>query len=819
MSGTVFTTLARMAEPPNRAAADVSLDQIRDMLGSAVRERHPEDDVWLSEVFPGYLVFERGEKFFRAGWSILDGAAQLGEEETEVEKTWVETRSAQAEADETMEAPVRLEGALDPEGTAWDVTVCRPGFTRNGWFLDEEVLRSGAGLFEGVDVNLYDLPQGAAHVPAPLFTIKPKLARNKVGWIDNVRFVAGEGIKGVLHFLDSAKWLGRNLVEAAKQGVTAYGLSYDCAVRARMDVIEGRRVFRLIEFLSADSVDVVTRPAAGGKFNRAVAAQDNQEETMDWKEKLYNQVKAARPDLLEGRAVADVSDEEMIDLAKEAMTPAEPVADPAADEPARAQAAQYPEAPKTLTQEDLDKFRCQMSLDTALEKSDLPEQSQNRVRGLLGDKVFKPDELQRAIAAEKDFIAGIEKSVNVREGVPFGQVAVGIGTIERATMALDKAFGLTQDDMIWSANHTRLDGLPFFDGMLSRQDYQDSYADVPAFGGLLEIYATFTGDPEVSGRFDRNRLPADMRASADITSTTFAYALGNTLHRRLIKDYREANFQEDLLISIRKPVKDFKLQEAVAVGYFSDLDDVDPESGDYQEIAAVTDEEATYKITQKGNILTVTRKTIKNDDISVVQRLLGRVGRAARRTFAKFVWGLAINNANCSDGTAWFTVAHGNLFSDAMDFASAISLYLALAKMVEKDSGEPIGLLDDPNVKPTLIYPTDMMVMGEKIVEDEYYYTANDLTTKTRNPLKGKIKGARVSLLPDVNDWMMIMPTDVIDVAEIGFLDGRQEPEFFVAEGPTSERGFMADEWRYKVRHEYNGTPIDPRSGCKSVVV
>jgi hypothetical protein len=309
----------------------------------------------------------------------------------------------------------------------------------------------------------------------------------------------------------------------------------------------------------------------------------------------------------------------------------------------------------------------------------------------------------------------------------------------------------------------------------------------------------------------------DIRAAQDFTSSTFRYALGNTLHRRLVKDFREPDFKEDLLVSIRKTVTDFKSQEAVNVGYFPDIATVNPEAEDYAEIATVTDEESTYTITQKGNLMSVTRKMIFNDDISLLQRLVGRLGRAARRTHAKAVWAFFTGNATCSDGTAWFTVGHGNLSNSALSFTTAIAAYKALAKMTEKDSGERIGLLDGMEM-PTLVYPIDLMETGMQVVEDEIYYATNDLTDKTRNPLRGKIRGAMVSLLTDANDWGLLMPPSVVDMVEMGYLNGRQEPEFFLANNPTVGQMFLNDKTQYKLRHEYNGAVIAYQSGYKGIV-
>lgn len=717
------------------------------------------------------------------------------------------------EKDDGMEMIVRLGAAKDPEGSAWDVTICKPGFTMNGWYIPDETLRDAAEakLFEGVDVNLYELPQGASHVPDALFDLKSLLVKNKVGLIDQVKHAAGVGLQGVLHFLDSAKWLGKNLVEAMKAGQSVYGLSYDCPVRAKKDEVEGKTVFKVLKFLRADSVDVVTRPAAGGKFNRAVAARQaqNKGETMD-KKKLWDLITEKRPDLLKDKIFEKIAEDELLGLARMAMEPPSAATEGGKKEPTDKKLS-VPQ--DVLTKDDLALFRCEMALDKTLDKSGLPEHSQKRIRALFKG-IFKQEDLDKEIGAEKDMLAKMSQPQPV--GVASGAIVVGIGTLEKAQLALDKAFGLTKDDLVACSRMTRLDKQPFFEDRRSVQDVQD-FDNIPAFSGLREMYAFFTGDHEVNGVFNRKALAGDLRARMDINSATFTYLLGNTLGRRMVRDYMAADFQENILISIRKPVRDFRAQEAVNVGYFPDLSTVDPEAANYVEIAPVTDEELSYTVGQKGNILTVTRKTIINDDLSMVQRLVGRLGRAARRTHAKYVWGFFINNSTCADATAWFTSTHGNLATGALTQSTAQTAYIALAKMTEKDSSERIAWMD-PSVKPTLIYPPDLFATGWAIVEMDSYFTGNDLTTKVQNPLYKKVNGAMISLFTDTTDWGLIMPASMVDLVEMGYLNGREEPEMFLADSPQSEQVFVADKIRYKIRHEYAGGPVDYRGAYKAVV-
>lgn len=803
-----------------KAAVELSLDRVRDMLYEAIRKRFPPPGgdaavspscAWVREVYPSHLIYEQGGKYFRVGWSLLDGEVTLGENPVEVEMQYVEVRSVQAlivgdGGDEGVGLMMRLVAAKDAEGSAWDVTVCEAGHTLNGWHIREEALRAACdeGLFEKADINFYELPgRGATHITEPLTDVKNLLVKNKAGWLDSVRYVAGEGLKGIVHFLDSAKQLGKNMLKAKDAGAPIYGLSWDAAVRAKKETVDGRVCMNIYKFNRVEGVDIVTRPAAGGKFNRAVASvmpAQNEEATM--KKSLWDLIAQVRPDLLKGKVFDTVTDQECEAIARMAMEPA-----PGGGEPDPAVAA---------LKTELATLRCGMALDRALLASELPEIAQKRVRMSFEGKVFEAAALTTVIADEKDYLAKVN-GAGEPDPVSISGIRVGMGTFERAQMAVDRTFGLTAAQITEMARLERLDHQPFFADVRSTQDLA-GYDQVPAFRGIREMYEFFTGDTEITGFFDRRRLAPELRSRMDINSGTFSFVLGNTLARRLVAVYRDAKFLEDLLISIRKPVRDFRTQEAVLVGGFPDLSTVDPEAADYQEIAGVTDEESTYVILQKGNILTITRKAIVNDDISIVQRLINGLGRTARRTHAKYVWNFAIANATCSDGTAWFTAPHANLGAAALSHATALIAYKALGTMTEKDSGERIGLLDDPSVLPNLIGPIDLMETIQKIATEPDYFTANDLTTKVPNPLKGKVNPVVLSLLTDATDWYMILPAHVADVVEMGYLNGRQEPELFTADSPQSEQVFIADKVRYKIRHEYAGAAIDCRTGYKAVV-
>ena len=100
------------------------------------------------------------------------------------------------------------------------------------------------------------------------------------------------------------------------------------------------------------------------------------------------------------------------------------------------------------------------------------------------------------------------------------------------------------------------------------------------------------------------------------------------------------------------------------------------------------------------------------------------------------------------------------------------------------------------------------MATINKIANEEFYYSSNDLTAKVPNPLYGRVNPVALSVFSDADNWHKTLPATEVDLVEMGYLNGREEPEMFVADSPQSEQVFVADKIRYKLRHEYAGVWI-----------
>lgn len=205
---------------------------------------------------------------------------------------------------------------------------------------------------------------------------------------------------------------------------------------------------------------------------------------------------------------------------------------------------------------------------------------------------------------------------------------------------------------------------------------------------------------------------------------------------------------------------------------------------------------------------------IINDDLGVVPMIVSRLGRAARRTLAQRVFNLMITNPAIYDSVAWFHASHGNLGAAALTTTELDAVRTAMRNRTEKDSNKKPGIA--PHV---LVVPHELEGKARQENMREYLDSNN-----TPNPVRHMFgrDGERIivsPLLTDVTDWYVFANVAEAPTVEVGFLQGRQEPEFFLADDPNTDKVFTSDRIRYKVRHEFEAVVIDYRGAYKEVVV
>lgn len=486
------------------------------------------------------------------------------------------------------------------------------------------------------------------------------------------------------------------------------------------------------------------------------------------KERLLKLLKTRRPDAYAGIDPETITLEEIMALLE---------AEEAEETPSSEAAEALQEARQIVSG---------LAIREELADSRLPDLAQRRIRERFEGQVVTRAQIQEAVTAERDYLSQLAPARISGLGGS-RDVTVGASKLDRLQAAVDRAFGLEIEDP--ALRTVKPIGL--------RQLYQE---------------ITLGGDPEVTGVLQESVQREMLREAFD--STTLPRVMSNAMNRRLTRDYNEVDYGERRIISVVS-ASDFRTREAIRVGYFGDISTVNPETGDYQELAAYGEESAQYAVGQKGNLVTITRKHIINDDIGAVAKVVGRMGRAARRTFAKFVWKFIKDNPQIYTTKTFFHATQGNLLTDPLSVAALNKARLALANQTEPGSGEKLGL------KPALLaIPAELLAVAYTINQSQQVPGSanNDANPWYHAFGAGNENILENALFDDADDWVLFGPNSDVDIIEVAFLHGQEEPELFTADNPTVGQMFTADKLQYKIRHEYGGAVVDYRGAVKSVV-
>ncbi|MEA5113026.1 MAG: hypothetical protein VB050_03280 [Geobacteraceae bacterium] len=757
----------------------LSFEQIRELVRSAIQAPAGEDHYcYIVEMYDDTVVYELDDKLFRRTYAIVDDQVTLGEA-TAVKKQ-VEYIPLQAAA--RILAAVGAPGS-DEYGYQWRVQVIEYGPGADGrinW--PREPLVAAISLYDGARVfALNDSQHQAGGKPFG------KSVREIVGWLKNPQDT-GAGIEADLFILKSAQWLRDGLVDSHERGNPGlFGLSHDVTGKAVTKMVAGKRMKEPTE-ITAVEVDVVYNPTNNGQFLRMAAAIQAGQEEEDMLKKLLAALQKTRPDLhlqiTEGMDKGSVTADQALQMVAAATVKAAG-GDETNEKLVAAITATLKETLTTGERNEVQELRlmaCAMTLDRELTASKLPDAAQKTLRERFEGTTFETTELQAAIKSTKEMLDAVTGSGQV---IGAGEVRAGRESGEKLQAA--------------------------FDGMLGLQVAED-LRGVPAFTSLRAAYVEMTGDTDVTGVLSPQQI---RRMQAAYGDTTFAYALGNTLYRRLINDYREAGDYgvSRLVGSNIRNARDFRTLEAINIGYYGDIPTLDTDTQDYPDLGEVSDEKVEYALAERGGIITINRRMIINDDLRIVQKIISRLPRAARRTLAKRVWTLFISNANYDgDAKAIFHSDHGNLGSAAYAIASALAARTAMAKQTEPGSGERL------NLRPvTVAFPADLY----GIVSNVNSFQPQAVTVDNGNSMFGFFRPeglVEVPFMTDANDWMMFADPNECEIVELAFLNGQQEPQMLVADNPAVGQMFVGGRLQYRISHDYEAECTDYRGAYKAVV-
>ncbi|HLJ67742.1 MAG TPA: Mu-like prophage major head subunit gpT family protein [Chloroflexota bacterium] len=701
-------------------------------------------------------------------------------------------------------------GPGQSQGHIVEVTLISSGRSQMGNLYPPDVLQRAVPLFEGAVAfadhrKRPDLPEGSV--------------RDIVGYYRNVEAVSDPAgitrLKAQLHLLPGTDWLF-NLLQETERQPNLCGLSIDAF--GSLNESASSRDTKVVDALHrVNSVDIVTRPSAGGGVVRVLQSDTTERQTPVTEPTPVQEsatppaVPAASPaadplnpaQLVEQLAAEREQAQRQLESVMRILRPETPAGDDK-----NGNVAQLVEE----LRRERDITRAEQVLATKLMESNLPDPVREKIRKRFSGRTFQESDLATMIEEERDTLAALTSAGQVT-GMGFERaISVGMNEYEQLQAAFDKLFDIQESDAARS--------VPAFSG-IREAFYVSTGVDIGQTGGadrpLRESFAQGLRSYVRSqgGRLQESEV---LLREADVTTASFSYLLGTSMNKRLLKDYQAWPSEWQKFATITA-IKDFKQQDRVRLGAFGSLSTV-AEDAAYTTLT-IADTRAIYTPTKRGNLVQVTRETIINDDLYAIKQIPQKLAVAAAFTLAEFVYNLlAPAGGNIYDGSPLFATTHNNSSvaqgslgtTNSGAALSSAALQSAVIKMRKQTNmaGKPIGL------KPRyLLVVPDLEFTAMTLLRSAGLPGGNN---NDINPMMGY---AEPIVSPQLNalaggptsTTMAIAVADprVIDTLEVGFVGGQANPVLLIQDMPLYGLNFTQDTISYKVRHEYGGAVVDYR--------
>lgn len=290
------------------------------------------------------------------------------------------------------------------------------------------------------------------------------------------------------------------------------------------------------------------------------------------------------------------------------------------------------------------------------------------------------------------------------------------------------------------------------------------------------------------------------------SSSDFGNILLDVANKSVLKGWTAA--QESFERFTRKgQLSDFKVSKRVGLEEFGSLRKV-REGAEYKYIT-LGDTGADIALATYGEIFSITRQCIINDDMTVLTTIPEKMGAAAKATIGDLVFAILTGNPLMADGKNLFHADHKNLGSGV---PSAESLAVLAELMESQTTGGknpralnimPEFVLCPPNLKRTLT----------QIIKSSSVKGA-DINAGIANPMQDfaeVISESRLKLVSDKAYYLAAGQGN--DTIEVAYLDGIDTPYI------EQQQGFTVDGVATKVRIDAGVAPLDYRGLVKSTGV
>ncbi|MCX8984202.1 ClpP-like prohead protease/major capsid protein fusion protein [Citrobacter portucalensis] len=256
-------------------------------------------------------------------------------------------------------------------------------------------------------------------------------------------------------------------------------------------------------------------------------------------------------------------------------------------------------------------------------------------------------------------------------------------------------------------------------------------------------------------------------------------------------------------------LSNFREAKRVGLNGFSKLRQV-REGAEYKYITT-SDKGVPIALATYGEIFSITRQAIINDDLSQLTTIPTAMGRAASRTVGELVYLVLTTNQAFTDGKALFHADHKNMIALDMNTEGLDAARKAM-RLQEDANGDPV------NVTPSfLIVPAALEGAANRaVLSSSSLFPVDSAGTLNQNPgIVNVVKDmAQVIVEPrldkhNAKEWY-VTAAQGMDTVEVAYLDGMNSPYL------EQQEGFTVDGIAWKVRIDAGVAPLDWRGLVKS---
>ncbi|MGI2067849.1 ClpP-like prohead protease/major capsid protein fusion protein [Shewanella sp. MF08487] len=248
----------------------------------------------------------------------------------------------------------------------------------------------------------------------------------------------------------------------------------------------------------------------------------------------------------------------------------------------------------------------------------------------------------------------------------------------------------------------------------------------------------------------------------------------------------------------------FNIAKRIGLGDFNSLRQV-REGAEYKYVT-VGDHAQQIALATYGELFSITRQAIINDDMSMLTDIPMKMGFAAKGTIGDLVYAVLTQNPKMSDGKALFHADHGNLGAGVPSVAALDANRMLMRK--QKSGNRSL------NIRPAFVLcPVSLETTMNQIIKSSSVKGA-DVNAGIANPIQNFAEVIAEARLDDHSDkeWFLSAGQGR-DTIEVAYLDGIDTPYI------EQQQGFNIDGVATKVRIDAGVAPLDYRGLVKSTGV